>query len=80
LTLRAAGRENVAVGSGLGGDSLYAGIPMQGNKPRIFISSTIHDLKDLRSALAYWLEEFGFDVILSDQNDFPQKPVMNSYH
>ena len=34
------------------------------NRPRVFISSTIYDFKDLRSALKYWLEEMGFEAVL----------------
>ena len=43
-------------------------------KPRIFISSTIAEFSDLRQALKYWLEEMGFEVQLSEQNDFERKP------
>ena len=44
------------------------------NKPRVFISSTINDFGDLRSALKYWLEELGYEVRLSEFNDF-QRPA-----
>lgn len=43
-------------------------------KPRVFISSTIRDLRDLRSALRYWLEGSGYDVQLSEYNDFDRRP------
>lgn len=36
-------------------------------KPRIFISSTIYDFRDLRSALRYWFEEVGLDVKYNTQ-------------
>lgn len=48
-------------------------------KPKVFISSTIYDFRDLRSALKYWLEELGYDVYLSEQNDFPIASDKNSY-
>lgn len=44
------------------------------NKPVVFISSTIYDFRDLRSALKFWLEEFGYEVMASEWNDFPQIP------
>jgi hypothetical protein len=40
--------------------------------PIAFISSTVVDLRDLRSALKFWLEEFGFDVRTSEASDFPR--------
>jgi hypothetical protein len=49
------------------------------SKPRVFISSTIYDLRDLRSSLKYWLEELGYEVLLSDYSDFPVNPNENSY-
>jgi len=48
-------------------------------KPKIFISSTIYDFKDLRSALKYWLEKMGFNVQLSEFNDFEKKLDESSY-
>jgi hypothetical protein len=39
--------------------------------PKVFISSTIHDLFDIRSALRYMLEELGFEVLTSEAADFP---------
>ena len=44
------------------------------NRPRIFISSTISDLRDLRSALKYHLEERGCTVLASEFADF-DKPL-----
>ena len=38
--------------------------------PRIFISSTIYDFKDLRSSVKFYLEENGFDVQTSETTDF----------
>lgn len=52
---------------------------MNKNKPRIYISSTIYDFKDLRSALKYWLEGLGYEVMLSDFNDFDKPLDENSY-
>jgi Domain of unknown function (DUF4062) len=43
---------------------------MGANKPRVFVSSTIRDFGDLRSALKYWLEELGLDVRMSEYVDF----------
>jgi hypothetical protein len=37
-----------------------------GTPPIDFVSSTIHDLKDLRSALRYWLNEWGFQSRFSE--------------
>ena len=48
-------------------------------KPRIFISSTIYDFKDLRSSLKYYLEQYGYEVQLSEYNDFTKKLEENSY-
>jgi len=47
--------------------------------PRVFISSTIYDFKDLRSSLKYWLNENGFDVQLSEQSDFEKNSAKNTY-
>ncbi len=44
------------------------------NKPRVFVSSTILDFRDLRSALKFWLEEMGLDVRMSEFNDFERRP------
>lgn len=43
-------------------------------RPRVFISSTIAEFRDLREALKYWLEELGFEVQLSEHNDFVREP------
>lgn len=48
-------------------------------KPRIFISSTVYDFQDLRSALEFHLEGLGYEVLLSDRNDFGQPLDDNSY-
>jgi hypothetical protein len=50
------------------------------NQPTIFISSTIYDFRDLRSALKYWLEELGYKVLLSEFNDFTKPLDENSYN
>lgn len=44
------------------------------DKPTFFISSTIYDFRDLRSALKFYLEEQGCKVLASEFNDF-QKPL-----
>ena len=51
---------------------------MKNKKPKVFISSTIYDFKDLRSAIKYYLEELGFEVWLSDYNDFPKSLDKNT--
>lgn len=48
-------------------------------KPKIFISSTIYDFFDLRSALKYYLETMGYEVMLSEYNDFSKSIELNSY-
>lgn len=49
------------------------------NKPSVFISSTIYDFKDLRSAIKYWLEEAGYEVQSSEHSDFAKDSSLNSY-
>lgn len=49
------------------------------SKPIIFISSTILDFADLRSALYYQLTEMGYEVLVSEQNDFPVIRDKDSY-
>lgn len=39
----------------------------------VFLSSTIKDLADLRSAVKFWLEENGFEVFASEWPDFPHR-------
>jgi Domain of unknown function (DUF4062) len=39
--------------------------------PRVFVSSTIEDLRDMRSSIKYLLEESGFEVVLSEFPTFP---------
>ncbi len=52
---------------------------MSQHRPRVFISSTIYDFRDLRSALKVWLEELGYEVTSSEHNDFPVQSDLNSY-
>jgi hypothetical protein len=52
---------------------------MPARRPKVFISSTVYDFRDLRSALKYWLEELGYEVLLSEHNDFPAQVDLNSY-
>lgn len=44
---------------------------MSDSPPKVFISSTVRDLADLRSAIKFWLEDFGFEVLTSESADFP---------
>ena len=39
-------------------------------KPKIFVSSTIIDFEDLKGALKYYLEEWGYDVPMSEYPNF----------
>jgi len=47
--------------------------------PTFFLSSTIYDFKDLRSALKYFLEEHGCTVLASEYNDFLKPLDKHSY-
>lgn len=48
-------------------------------RPTFFLSSTIYDFRDLRSALKFFLEEQGCKVLASEFNDF-EKPIdVHSY-
>lgn len=47
--------------------------------PTIFVSSTIRDFTDLRSALKFHLEGFGFHVQMSEFADFDKPLDRNSY-
>jgi hypothetical protein len=49
------------------------------NRPRVFVSSTIYDFRDLRTALKFWLEELGYEVMQSEFNDFRKELDRNSY-
>tara|TARA_R110002073_G_scaffold154858_6_gene310072 strand:+ start:5645 stop:6943 length:1299 start_codon:yes stop_codon:yes gene_type:complete len=44
-----------------------------------FLSSTIYDFKDLRSAIKYYLEQQGCRVLASEFNDFPKSLDKHSY-
>jgi hypothetical protein len=48
-------------------------------KPTFFLSSTIFDFHDLRSALKYYLEEKGCQVLASEFNDFKKPLEPHSY-
>jgi len=39
-------------------------------RPQVFISSTLSEFRDLRSAVRYWFEEFGFRVQTFEVSDF----------
>jgi hypothetical protein len=47
--------------------------------PTFFLSSTIYDFKDLRSALKHYLEEQGCSVLASEYNDLPKPLDVHSY-
>jgi hypothetical protein len=49
------------------------------NKPRVFVSSTIYDFRDLRSGLKFWLEELGLEVRMSEFNDFQRAPDSGTF-
>lgn len=49
-------------------------------RPRVFISSTVADLRDVRSALRFWLEQAGYDVQLSEYNDFTRDVDSDTLH
>ena len=49
-------------------------------RPTFFISSTIYDFRDLRSALKFYLEELGCKVLASEFNDFEKPLDMHSYN
>ncbi len=49
-------------------------------RPTFFLSSTIYDFKDLRSAIKYYLEQQGCRVLASDYNDFPKSLDEHSYN
>lgn len=53
---------------------------MSDSRPvRIFLSSTIYDFRDLRSALRFWLEELGYVVLMSEVTDFERRPDSNTF-
>jgi hypothetical protein len=52
---------------------------MPATKPVVYISSTVYDFRDLRSSLKFWLETLGYEVMLSDYNDFTKPLDKNSY-
>lgn len=49
------------------------------NRPTFFISSTIYDFRDLRSAIKFYLEEQGCKVFASEFNDFEKPLDKHSY-
>lgn len=49
------------------------------NRPRVFVSSTVIDMRDMRSALKFWLEELGLEVRLSEYNDFEKPPDKGTF-
>lgn len=49
------------------------------NRPTFFLSSTIYDFSDLRSAVKYFLEQQGCVVLASEFNDFSKPIEPHSY-
>lgn len=48
-------------------------------RPTFFVSSTIHDFRDLRAAMKFYLEEQGCKVLASEFNDFTKPLDKHSY-
>lgn len=46
---------------------------------RVFLSSTIYDFRDLRSALRFWFEELGYEVLMSEVSDFERRPDSSTF-
>jgi Domain of unknown function (DUF4062) len=46
----------------------------------VFISSTVHDLKDVRGALSFFLRDHGFRVLRSEDSLFPVENGLHSYN
>jgi hypothetical protein len=46
---------------------------------KVFISSTVHDLKDLRASLQEWLEGRGYTVLASEDGTIPVDSSKHSY-
>jgi len=44
------------------------------SKPRVFVSSTYYDLKHVRSSLENFIEELGYEPILSEKGDIAYAP------
>ncbi|HDR7913476.1 TPA: DUF4062 domain-containing protein [Bacillus wiedmannii] len=51
----------------------------QDNRPAVFISSTISDFADLRSALGFYLEKSGYRVYMSETTTFPVNPTISNF-
>ncbi len=49
------------------------------NRPTVFLSSTVLDFADLRSALRFYLEHSGYRVLLSESSQFPVDPTKSNY-
>jgi hypothetical protein len=45
----------------------------------VFVSSTIDEFGDLRSAIKVWLEELGFEVMMSEFSDFGREPERDTF-
>lgn len=52
---------------------------MASGRIRVFVSSTIRDLRDVRSALKFWLGSLDFDVVLSEYTDFDRRPDSGTF-
>ncbi|WP_408095627.1 DUF4062 domain-containing protein [Peredibacter sp. HCB2-198] len=47
--------------------------------PKVFVSSTCYDLKEIRESLLNFIKEFGFDPILSDYGDVFYHPDLHTH-
>lgn len=52
---------------------------LSGTSRNVFISSTVRDLGDLRSAIRYFLEQYGFQVFTSENTDFPHGTTQEAW-
>lgn len=46
--------------------------------PTVFVSSTCYDLSEIRDRLKSFIEDYGFDPLLSEFNSFPVNPLQNT--
>src|SRR5450759_2123790 len=53
------------------GPGLHSPVSSRVSRPVVFVNSTVFDFADLRSAVRYWLEEYGFEARTSVTPDFP---------
>jgi hypothetical protein len=46
---------------------------------QVFVSSSCHELRDLRASIRTWLQELGMTTLLSDEGGFPHVDGMPPY-